>query len=258
MTDLNVACIQMDISHCNKQYNIDKAVSMSEKAAMDGAHIIVLPEVFSTGFCYENMELSVETYPYPTLEKLAVVSKTYDCTIIGSIIEKKEQSYYNLGFCIESGGFAGFYRKTHPFGREKSYFSKGDSINPVELQNFTVGLVICYELRFPEIARKLTLSGSDVLVTIAEFPDPRINHWYTLVKARSIENQVPHIACNRTGSDPYSTYSGGSMIIDAWGNVKADAGNSEAIIFYNIDLDETSKIREKMTVLSDRRTNLYW
>lgn len=257
MTCINVACVQMDVNQCDKQSNIDKAFSMSEKAARDGSQIIVLPEVFSTGFCYDNMEKSAETSPYPTVEELAKLSEKYDCILIGSIIEKKEQPYYNLGFCIESGELAGVYRKTHPFGREKSYFSRGDSIVPIELKNLTIGLEICYELRFPEIARKQALSGSDILVTIAEFPDPRINHWYTLAKARSIENQIPHIACNRTGDDSYSTYSGGSMIIDAWGKVKADAGNSECIIVWQIDLDETREIRNQITVLSDRRIDLY-
>ncbi|MFP4655035.1 MAG: nitrilase-related carbon-nitrogen hydrolase [Methanohalobium sp.] len=257
MASINVAYVQMDVSHCDKQLNINRAVTMSEKAALDGAQIIVLPEVFSTGFCYDNMEKLAETSPYHTIEELAKLSENYDCILIGSIIEIRGQSYFNLGFCIESGKLAGIYRKTHPFGREKSYFSRGDSIVPIKLKNLTIGLEICYELRFPEIARKLALSGSDILVTIAEFPDPRINHWYTLAKSRSIENQIPHIACNRTGNDPYTTYSGGSMIIDAWGEVKADAGNVEGITVRQIDLDETSKIRNHITVLSDRRNDLY-
>jgi len=113
--------------------------------------------------------------------------------------------------------------KTHPFKTENSYFSKGDSIEPISLkkQNLKIGFEICYELRFPEVARKLSLAGSDLLVTTAAFPNPRSEHWNILAKARAIENQIPHIACNRIGSAPDCSYFGNSMIIDAWGEVKS-------------------------------------
>lgn len=275
---MKAACIQMDIHHCKKQTNIDHALSMAEKAVAEGAEHIVFPEVFSTGFCYDNIEESAECAPYPTIETLCDFSKKHDCILIGSIIEAADDektnalhdrpSYscnynynynYNLGFCIESGKLAGTYRKTHPFGQEKSYFCGGDTIMPIRLEknDLTIGLEICYELRFPEVARKLSLAGADILVTIAEFPNPRRNHWKTLAIARAIENQIPHIACNRTGKDPYSTFFGGSMIIDAWGDVKAQASNEECIIMHDIDMLEKDNIRKTIPVFDDRRPNLY-
>lgn len=280
---MKVACIQMDVLQCRKQENLEKALHMALKAVRKGAELIVLPEVFSTGFCYEYLDHAAETLPSPLLENLACFSEANDCIIMGSVIEKvvseetsnsgtpadSENStlsdssnsslYYNLGFCFESGTLAGSYRKTHPFKNENNYFSKGDSIEPISLkkQNLKIGFEICYELRFPEVARKLSLAGSDLLVTTAAFPNPRSEHWNILAKARAIENQIPHIACNRIGSAPDCSYFGNSMIIDVWGEVKADAGNKECVIVHDLDLSRKNEVRKMIPVFENRRIELY-
>jgi predicted amidohydrolase len=281
----------MDVLHCSKQKNLEKALYMALEAVKKRAEIIVFPEVFSTGFCYEDFDYAAENTPSPTLENLACFSEANDCVLIGSVIQKdteennfarKESSfkekanyfagkekempgsknsapYYNLGFCFESGTLAGTYRKTHLFKNENHYFSRGSSIEPISLkkQNLKIGFEICYELRFPEVARKLALAGSDLLVTTAAFPNPRSEHWITLAKARAIENQIPHIACNRTGSAPDCTYFGKSMIIDAWGDVKADAGDKECVIVHDLELSKKDEIRKAIPVFEDRRIELY-
>ncbi|KKG13685.1 carbon-nitrogen hydrolase [Methanosarcina mazei] len=302
---MKVACIQMDVLNCKKQENLEKALSMALKAVKKGAELVVFPEVFSTGFCYENIDHAAETFPSPLLENLACFSEANDCIILGSIIlkddnesgeekyfreedtdfsgnenempvnknstenknftenknsaENKNSPYYNLGFCFESGALAGTYRKTHPFKAENKYFSKGSSIEPISLkkQDLKIGFEICYELRFPEVARKLALAGSDLLVTTAAFPNPRSEHWKVLAKARAIENQIPHIACNRTGSAPDCSYFGHSMIIDAWGEVKADAGSKECVIVHDLDMSQKDEVRKLIPVFEDRRVELY-
>lgn len=285
---MKVACVQMDVQQCMKHKNLMKALSMAEEATEKGAKLIVLPEVFSTGFCYDNFDLVAENFPGPTLDNLSCFSEIHDCILVGSVIEKVSADrftaentaseisspkiglkdgnagensalYYNMGFCLESGKLVGSYRKTHPFKSENSYFSKGDSIEPISLKNHNlkIGFEICYELRFPEVARKLSLAGSDLLITTAAFPNPRSDHWKTLVKARAIENQIPHIACNRTGNAPDVSYFGGSMIIDAWGEVKADAGNKECIIISELDLKHKEGVRKAIPAFEDRRPELY-
>lgn len=289
---MKVACIQMDVLHCRKQENLEKALYMALEAVNKGAEIIVFPEVFSTGFCYEHLDYAAETLPSPILENLACFSEANDCVIIGSIIEKVASEnisvikktidaenkkttssknsialnstdnsilYCNLGFCFESGALAGSYRKTHLFKDENQYFSRGNSIEPINLKkhNLKIGFQICYELRFPEVARKLTLAGSDILITVAAFPNPRAEHWKTLAKARAIENQIPHIACNQIGSAPDGTYFGNSMIIDAWGEIKADAGDYECVIVYDLDISRKDEIRKAIPIFEDRRTELY-
>lgn len=264
MERIKASCIQMDIEHCDKQKNIDRALSLARKAVSEGAELIVLPEVFSTGFCYDQIDQVSEEHPHPTIEQLKEFSNEHDCILIGSIIEKKYDSsnsaiYTNLGFGIEYGELAGTYHKIHPFGREKEHFSVGDHIAAIKLERsgLTIGLEICYELRFPEVARKLTLQGADILVTIAEFPNPREQHWRILAVARAIENQIPHIVCNRVGEDPYTTFPGASMIIDAWGDILEDAGNEEGVIVHDIDLQQKDAVRSRITVFDDRRPELY-
>ncbi|TGC09641.1 nitrilase-related carbon-nitrogen hydrolase [Methanolobus halotolerans] len=263
MTKVRIACIQTDICLCRKEKNIEKALSMIGRAVSEGAEIIVLPEVFSTGFCYEHMSDSSEARDGPTLELLSDLSRTNGCIIVSSVIESESSEegtkYFNLGFCIEAGVITGTYRKTHPFNKEKQYFTPGNVISPIKLQSkdITIGLQICYELRFPEVARKLSLMGADILVTIAEFPKPRRELWQTLVRARAIENQMPHVACNRTGSDPDTSFFGTSMIVDASGEIKVKAGEEESILIYDVDTAETSGVREVITVLKDRRADLY-
>lgn len=236
---------------------------MIRQSLSEGAEVIVLPEVFSTGFCYDRMSDSSERPDGPTFKLLSDITIESQCVIVSSIIEKDSSKeggrYFNLGFCMENGEITGTYRKTHPFNREKQYFTPGNLISPIRLQSkdLTIGLEICYELRFPEVARKLSLLGADILITVAEFPKPRREIWQTLVRARAIENQIPHIACNRTGSDPDSCFFGSSMIVDASGAVKKEAGEEESILIYDIDTAETSRVRESITVFKDRRTDLY-
>jgi predicted amidohydrolase len=275
---MKAACIQMDISLCEKQENLEHARLMANEAISNGAEIIIYPEVFSTGFCYDNISGGAEKTPCSTLEVLSNYSKEHDCIIIGSIIEAgngnrymdnnqdffttitgASTTYYNLGFCIEYGELVGIHRKTHLYGLERKYFESGKRISPILLpiSGLKVGLQICFELRFPEIARKLALEGSDILVTVAEMAEPKAYHWRSLSIARSIENQIPHIACNRLGSDQYSTYFGGSLITDAWGVVKAEAGTEECILISDIDFSETKKVRKLVPLLESRNPELY-
>ena len=267
MTQITVACIQMDVSLCSKDENLHKAVSMAEQAISKGAKLLVLPELFSTGFCYDDMEASAETITGLTVSVLQDLSRKHDCVIVTSILEKELSQdrgasagrYYNLGIYIESGEITGTYRKTHPFKRERQYFSSGDNISPCRLRShdLIIGLEICYELRFPEVARKLSLCGSDILITIAQFPKPRHHVWRTLAIARAIENQIPHIACNRTGESGETSFFGGSMVVDASGQTLQEAGEDECILLHVIDTAETSKIREEITVFKDRREDIY-
>ncbi|MDK2892932.1 carbon-nitrogen family hydrolase [Methanohalophilus sp.] len=258
---MKVACVQLDIDLCEKKANIRKALEMSTNAVENGAEIVVLPEVFSTGFCYDNIKQQAELPPYPTLEPFKKLSRKNACVIIGSLIELKEEDnqYANMGFYIDSGKLIGEYRKTHLFKEENAYFSKGSEINSFAIpsKNLRIGLEICYEVRFPEVARKLALQGADILVTIAQFPDPRCDQWKTLSKARAIENQIPHIACNRTGNDPKNSFFGHSMIIDALGNIVKEAGREEGIIMGELDSALSKEVRSFIPVFTDRRKELY-
>lgn len=249
------AIAQMDVLHCRKEKNLERAIHYILESEAD---IIVLPEVFTTGFCYDQIGELAEREPYPTVERLRRVSKDRDIIIVGSIVVAGPGiKFYNLGFVLDTGELVGTYPKLHTFGMEKEYFLKGDSIRPIDTSRGTFGLMICYDIRFPEMARKLALEGADILITMAQFPSRRQDHWDILIRARAIENQIPHLACNRIGSDPYNEFDGGSAIIDAWGNVLADAGEKEGIVTAAIDLEQTKRIRNMIPCFPDRREDLY-
>jgi predicted amidohydrolase len=266
---MKAACIQMNISLCSKQENLERALSLAEEAVSKGAELLVYPEVFSTGFCYDRIGEVAETVSGPTFEALCDFSKEHECILAGSMIERRERSeisteknipsQYNLGFCIESGKIVGLHRKTQLYGLEKEYFALGDHIHPIRLQKYglSIGLMVCNELRYPEVARKLALEGADLLVSASGMPDFYIYPWHILSLSRADENQLLHIACNRAGTDRYSTYLGRSFIADGWGRILAEAGKEECVLIGEIDLDEAKEIRQTGSILEDRRPDLY-
>lgn len=252
---VNVSLVQMDVAYCQKQHNLQRALEFS---GIYSADMVVFPEVFSTGFCYERINEMAESEPYPTIERLGQLSEAYNTIIIGSIITSAPGGqFYNLGFVLDNGEVAGTYKKVHPFGAEKDHFTAGESIEPIRTSQGSVGLMICYDVRFPEMARKLALDGADILVTVAQFPSLRQEHWDVLVRARAIENQVPHAACNRVGADPFSVFRGGSVVVDGWGRVLADAGSVEKVISAHVDMGDKARIRDEIPCFSDRREALY-
>ena len=239
---MRAACIQLRVDLCQSQENTTRALKMAELAVDRGANILVFPEMFITGFCYNQ---APDEPPYPSLDPFRAFARDHDCLIIGSLMGGK----YNLGFCLEPEGIQ-FQPKIHPFDQEKLHFLGGGLISPLNTKWGNVGLEICYDLRFPEVARSLALQGADFLVTIGQFPAARRVHWRILCLARAIENQLPHLACNWANA-------GGSLIIDARGQVQAEASQKEEIIFAEIDLEERDKWRKEIFYLSDRRPEIY-
>jgi predicted amidohydrolase len=259
----------MNISLCSKHENLEHALFMAEEAVSKEAELLVFPEVFSTGFCYDRIEEIAETISGPTLEALRAFSKEHNCILAGSMIEKRENdqisgkkefpTQFNLGFCLESGKLAGIQRKTHLYGPEKEHFAHGDYITPIKLEKheLSIGLIVCNELRYPEVARKLALEGADILVSASEIPDFFGHSWKTISLARAIENELPHVACTRAGKDKYSTYFGGSFIADAWGRMLAEAGEKECVLMGEINLEEAKEMRRTTSIFEDRRPTLY-
>ena len=239
---MRAACLQLRVDLCQRQGNTTRALKMAELAMDRGADILVFPEMFITGFCYDQ---APDEPPYPSLDPFRAFARDHDCLIIGSLMGGK----YNLGFCLEPEGIQ-FQPKIHPFDQERLHFLGGGRISPLNTKWGKVGLEICYDLRFPEVARSLALQGADFLVTIGQFPAARRAHWRILCLARAIENQLPHVACNWANA-------GGSLIIDARGQVQAEASQKEEVIFAEIDLEERDKWRKEIFYLGDRRPEIY-
>jgi len=222
---------------------------MAGSAQAKGAEVLIFPELFLTGFCYEpslqSSSFARDCSPYSSLDIFQVLAEEHDCLIIGSLRSGRQ----NLGFCLDQSGLQ-LRSKIHPFGRELEHFDGGDFISPVATRWGQVGLQICYDLRFPEVARSLALQGADYLVTVAQFPALRQGQWRTLAMARAIENQMPHLACNWASG-------GGSLIIDARGRVLAEAGFEQTVILADIDLADRDLFRREVSCFADRRPEVY-
>jgi predicted amidohydrolase len=240
---MRAACIQLQIDKCRREDNVRRALERASFALQHGAKILVFPELFQTGFCHEPS--AEDRHPFHSLDLFMALAKERGCLILGSIIGGR----YNLGFCLE-GEEIWLRPKIHPFDFEKGHFDGGDFIAPVVTRWGSIGIEICYDLRFPEVARSLALQGADILVTVAQFPADRVAHWRTLCIARAIENQMPHIACNWAEG-------GGSMIIDADGDVLAEADCGETVVLAEIDLANRDVFRRTVTCFADRRPEVY-
>ena len=246
---MRAACLQQSISPCQPEENLKRALHLADAALSRGAEVLVYPELFLTGFCYEPALLSSpwseDRPPYPTLDPFRLLAEQHDCIIIGSI----RSGRLNLGICLDREGLE-VRPKIHPFGEERGHFSGGEFISPVDTAYGRVGIQICYDLRFPEVARSLALQGAGFLATPAQFPALRRSQWRTLAIARAIENQMPHLACNWAEG-------GGSMIIEADGAILAEAGSGEKAIFADVDLSRRDSFRREIPCFSHRRPEVY-
>ena len=244
---MRAACLQQNVEPCQQDGNLARALDLARQAVARGAEILVYPELFLTGFCYQPAarDSAAAIPPYPALDPFRDLAREHNCLIIGSL----RSGRMNMGFCLDADGLE-LRPKIHPFGPEKEHFDGGDFISPVATRWGLVGLEVCYDLRFPEVARLLALQGADLLVTVAEFPARRCAQWRALCLARAVENQIHHLACNWADG-------GGSLIIDARGEVLAEAGAGEALIMGEIDLGNRDEVRREVPCFADRRPDVY-
>ncbi|MFC1843419.1 nitrilase-related carbon-nitrogen hydrolase [Thermodesulfobacteriota bacterium] len=199
--------------------------------------IIVLPELWATGFAYDKLPDLVREIP-DLLLILQNLAAKYQVNIAGSLPEYSNNSYYNTLFISRPGGVAGSYRKQRvfvPMG-ENSFFAPGTSPCPIQTDLGPVGAMVCYDLRFPELLREQTIHGIDLAVIVGQWPEARIENWRILVQARAIENQMFIVAANRCGTTGDTTFGGHSMIIAPDGSILLEAGKNEEFNGTMLDL----------------------
>jgi len=257
---LKVVGLQLRLEDGMKKENIIKAIEGLKKIASKEREVDIfcLPELFDSGFDYTKLKLLAEEIPGETVKTLMNFAEDFHCYIIAGVAERHEDKVYDSAVLISpENRILCTYRKTHLFQDEKKHFSSGNKIFVVDLGKFRVGLQICYEVRFPEVSRALTLSGAEIIFTLAAFPLERIGHFVILSKARAVENQVFHVAVNRVGPGGNKVYGGQSMIISPLGDVIANIGYTEGAVIGRINLELVNRVRKEITVLTDRRTDVY-
>lgn len=214
--------------------------------------LIVLPEMFNTGFSMNAAALAEEMNG-PSMQWMQENAKRYNCVVTGSLIIKDQNRYYNRMIWMEQNGEYQFYDKRHLFGlgEEDKTFTAGNKKLTVNLKGWKIRLAVCYDLRFPVWLRNHQ-GDYDVLLLVASWPDKRSGHWRTLIPARAIENQSYVIAVNRVGHDGNQVYhSGHSMCIDPNGNTVYYKPEDEDLYTFSINYEDLTKIRRQFPFLKD-------
>ncbi|MFX1476081.1 MAG: carbon-nitrogen family hydrolase [Promethearchaeota archaeon] len=251
----------MDIVLGDKEANLKSVIQVIHEAKRLQADILVLPELFTTGYFLEKASELAEKqdgYSINLLRDLA--SRFHIFLVAGSLLERRGKQIYNTCRLIgKDGRIVGSYDKIHlfpPFSEDK-YLTPGTTLPIFKTDLGVLGVAICFDIRFPELTRSLVLRGAQVIFVPAEFPAERISIWATLLRARAIENQVFVVGCNRVGSDGNHSFGGRSAIIDPEGKALAQAGGSQQIVSAVIDLDRITYVRERLPTLKFRREALY-
>ncbi|MFA5104763.1 MAG: carbon-nitrogen family hydrolase [Candidatus Margulisiibacteriota bacterium] len=261
MKKITVSLIQMDIKTAHVEENLLTASKLIEKAIKRQSNYIVLPEMWATGFAYENLSSIAKNYFDEIISFMTGHAKEAKAYIVGgSIPESESGNTYNTSLIISPAGkIIGKFRKVHafsPYGEDR-HFAGGKYSKPVETDHAKIGAVICYDLRFPELTRKLSLDGMEILFLPAQFPFIREQHWEILLQARAIENAIFACGCNRTGTDRKHEYKGGSMIVSPWGKILEKGSDKEETITADIDLKKISEAREIIPIYKDRKPEAY-
>jgi predicted amidohydrolase len=246
---MNILLLQTDIewqSPDNNRKHIRHIIDSSPVA-----DIIVLPEMFTTGFCISPVNIAEKsgTVTHTWLQNLACEKKS---AIAGSIAIEENGKYYNRFYFVKPDGSYATYNKRHLFsfaGEDKEYTAGNERVI-VEYEGFRILLQVCYDIRFPVFSRNR--GDYDMIIYVANWPVPRIGAWNTLLLARAIENQCYVVGVNRTGFDPAAKYNGGTALIDFLGKPVASAElDKEGAILGTANIQLLNEFRRKFPALAD-------
>jgi omega-amidase len=253
---MQVVAVQPDIVWEDKLANFARVREQLAVTRIEPGALIVLPEMFATGFSM-NVAGIVEAEDGPTHEFLSETARQYKATVMGGVVTRAADGRgLNQAVAFGAGGtLLAQYSKIHPFSfaGETDHYVAGDEVVTFSWQNLCVAPFVCYDLRFPEIFRHAVRRGAELLVVMANWPEPRDSHWRALLPARAIENQCFLLGVNRVGRDPMVRYAGHSVILDPKGEPLATAGSQAEVISANLDRDTLVAYRQKFPALADMR-----
>jgi omega-amidase len=260
---LRLALVQMNIEAGNPEVNFAKMEARLEEAAKltPKPDLIVLPEMWNTGYALTEIHSLADRDGVRTQSVISAFCRKHGINVLaGSIAQLRGDDVTNTVHVFDrTGAEITEYNKIHLFQlmKEHLHLQAGEQPCSFNLEGVPAGVVICYDIRFPELARKLALDGAKILFVPAEWPHPRLHHWRTLLQARAIENQMFVVSCNTVGESGGANFFGHSMVIDPWGEVLAEAVEEETILTAEIDLAIVDEVRGHIPVFADRRPTLY-
>lgn len=253
---MEIIGIQFDIAWESPAANFEKVERLVEGADLVAGSLLVLPEMFATGFSM-NVGTVAETRGGRTEMFMSAIARKYGVNVMGGVVTGGgDGKGRNEAVVLDPDGKeTARYCKRHPFSfaGETDCYQAGDDIVVFEWASLNVSPFICYDLRFPECFRSSVRRGANVFVVIANWPAAREEHWVALLRARAIENQAYVIGVNRCGADPKHAYPGRSMAVGPLGDVIADAGHGEGIVKVRPDPEALAKYRAEFPALADMR-----
>jgi predicted amidohydrolase len=233
------------------------------EAAAKGCSVVLFPELSDTGYALSAMQRLAGTWPGPALAAVQDAARRHGVGVIAGLSERDGDRIYNSAVAVDrAGSLCGRYRKTHlflgPEGMERDVFTPGERLETVTLDGVCWGLSICFDLRFPEVFRRLALDGAQVLVNLAAWPRVRIADWSVLCRARAIENQVFLAGVNQCGATGTFDFGGSSCVIGPGGDILGeDGGTGAGLRVADLDMNAIPRLRGLLPVMPSRRPSLY-
>ena len=264
MSQLTITTIQTNLVWEDKVANL-QLLEEKVNAIEEKTEIVVLPEMFSTGFSMQP-QLFAETMEGETVDWMRRIAEDKRIIVTGSIIIKEENHFYNRLIWMLPNGDVGFYNKRHLFayGEEDKHYTAGNKRLIASVKGWKINLQVCYDLRFPVWARQAAPSlpppkveekanpEYDVLIYVANWPERRSHAWKTLLCARAIENQCYVVGVNRVGTDGHNiNYSGNSLVIDPLGEVLYHMAEEEDIFTITLQKEWLEEVRTKFPFWKD-------
>ena len=248
---MKIALIQTSLTWENPMENRSH-LSQKITGFMEDVDLIILPEMFSSGFTMNPKEIA-ETMQGETVSWLQHMAKAKNCAITGSLVIQENGNFYNRLVFVFPSGKIQHYDKRHLFtlaGEDKVY-TAGNQKLIVDYKGFKICPLVCYDLRFPVFARNV--EDYDVLIYVANWPKPRVNAWDILLKARAVENMCYTIGVNRIGTDENNhEYIGHSQAVDFLGNYMLEPQESDSVFIVTLDKQQLLETRKKLAFLDDR------
>lgn len=260
--EFKISLGQMNIKFGDPAANFVMVTRMTEEAKRRGSDLILFPELWSTAYDLTRASRYASSLDTGLFADISALAQRTGIHILGSTLSILGANQFGnmLTVFAPDGTLLADYSKIHLFRLmdEHQYLTAGDKPILVDLPFGRAGLAICYDLRFPELFRGYALAGAEMVFLPAEWPHPRLSHWQTLVRARSIENQMFVFACNRVGRDSSNEFFGHSMAVDPWGEILAEGGEGEELITLTADMSKVQEARRRIPVMQDRREESYW
>jgi len=259
---LKIYAVQLPCKLGDKEANLHRIEGWLDVLHKNDADLVLFPELSTTGYnpmlIGDRFREMAEPIPGPTTDKLSRKAEEYNVRVVLGIAEKEGEKTYNSAVLVEPNGRVSKFRKVHLFGYEPRFFSSGEDYPVFKTKIGHLGLMICYDSSFPEVARILALKGAQIILVPSAWRYQDLDIWKIVINTRAFENTVYVAASNRIGVEGNLHLFGNSKIIDPRGRTISEGKyDREMAVFAEINLEDINKYRDELRMLRDRKPKTY-